>query len=725
MPLPGDVPKVTLTYGSHIDSAATPIVSGVMLITPEMTRTHIASGTYVDRSPIEVPIANGVGTSNPVIASDAPGFNVDGLVLYTISFLKLIDESGKVVKRHPIKNVSLPLATPTVDVDLLDASTQPGAKFTYPSVTSIDELTGPITASQLLEVLGLEDVVIDVSGLTSSLASEITDRLTGDQDNADAIATETAARTGAVAAINDALTDKADLVGGQVPGAQLPSYVDDVLPYANLAAFPNPGEAGKIYIAEDSNKQYRWAGVGPGYQVISDTIALGENASTAYRGDRGKTAYEHSQSTGNPHGTAADVVPFNPSGSIGANTVAGALAELDSEKASVVVVAGKVDATPAGKERLAIVDNSKLWPFRAALGKRDTRLVNVGILGASSTEGAFVGSFDRTLSQQLVKLLRNRYPTAGLAAGAGGRGFIGIPSRELTTSPQYAAGMWPQAFTGGAYDPPSSGAASAFDAGAKHMSWYSNVVGSKYVHSLATPVTSYEVHHAKGTSGTATSGYHKPDAGSSTVFSTGPTVGLAKETGGAATSTIEVGVNAAGYLVATGIREYAGDETKGIQVHNFGHSGMKIADWQDGYAIANSWREHLASFNLDLLILHDLGANDAFGGMTPAQVKTAIVNFIVILRAGGITCPIVVSALFDPSGGAALGSPWSSYATVMREIADADATVLFVDHSVRMPSTAVTDTLGLYSTVDHVHARADGAINKWQASTYDAFLAAA
>lgn len=32
-------------------------------------------------------------------------------------------------------------------------------------------------------------------------------------------------------------------------------------------------------------------------------LALGEVSTTAYRGDRGKTAYDHSQATGNPHGT--------------------------------------------------------------------------------------------------------------------------------------------------------------------------------------------------------------------------------------------------------------------------------------------------------------------------------------------------------------------------------------------------------------------------------------
>ena len=54
--------------------------------------------------------------------------------------------------------------------------------------------------------------------------------------------------------------NKADLVGGLVPSSQLPAYVDDVLELANLASFPVTGEVGKIYVALDSNKQYRWSG---------------------------------------------------------------------------------------------------------------------------------------------------------------------------------------------------------------------------------------------------------------------------------------------------------------------------------------------------------------------------------------------------------------------------------------------------------------------------------
>jgi hypothetical protein len=53
---------------------------------------------------------------------------------------------------------------------------------------------------------------------------------------------------------------KADLVGGLVPVAQLPSYVSDVFEYANLAALPAAGESNKVYVTIDNNKTYRWSG---------------------------------------------------------------------------------------------------------------------------------------------------------------------------------------------------------------------------------------------------------------------------------------------------------------------------------------------------------------------------------------------------------------------------------------------------------------------------------
>lgn len=73
---------------------------------------------------------------------------------------------------------------------------------------------------------------------------------------------------------------------GRVPSTQLPSYVDDVLEYASLSAFPATGESGKIYIALDTNKTYRWSG--SAYIEISESLALGETTGTAYEGSKGK-----------------------------------------------------------------------------------------------------------------------------------------------------------------------------------------------------------------------------------------------------------------------------------------------------------------------------------------------------------------------------------------------------------------------------------------------------
>lgn len=47
---------------------------------------------------------------------------------------------------------------------------------------------------------------------------------------------------------------------GKVPASQLPAFVDDVLEFADLAGFPGTGTSSIIYVAQDSNKAYRWSG---------------------------------------------------------------------------------------------------------------------------------------------------------------------------------------------------------------------------------------------------------------------------------------------------------------------------------------------------------------------------------------------------------------------------------------------------------------------------------
>lgn len=109
-------------------------------------------------------------------------------------------------------------------------------------------------------------------------------------------------------AVTQSLSTKADLVNGVIPASQLPSFVDDVLEYDSWNQFPSVGEAGKIYVDTTENKTWRWSG--STYVIIGGGgVALGETAATAYRGDRGKAAYDHSISQGNPHNATTSDIP--------------------------------------------------------------------------------------------------------------------------------------------------------------------------------------------------------------------------------------------------------------------------------------------------------------------------------------------------------------------------------------------------------------------------------
>lgn len=72
---------------------------------------------------------------------------------------------------------------------------------------------------------------------------------------------------------------------GFIPSQYLPGYLDDVLEYANLAAFPVTGEQGKIYVALDTNRTYRWSGsayieISPSAVISVNGIAGAVNLST-------------------------------------------------------------------------------------------------------------------------------------------------------------------------------------------------------------------------------------------------------------------------------------------------------------------------------------------------------------------------------------------------------------------------------------------------------------
>lgn len=148
-------------------------------------------------------------------------------------------------------------------------------------------------------------VISNVDGLQSALDGKAASSHTHD----DRYYTESEINTKLNSKLNTSLKGSANGLAeldsnGKVLSSQLPSFVDDIIEgYLSGGKFYKEsahtteitGETGKIYIDLTTNKTYRWSG--SAFVVVSETLALGETSSTAYRGDRGKIAYDHSQST--------------------------------------------------------------------------------------------------------------------------------------------------------------------------------------------------------------------------------------------------------------------------------------------------------------------------------------------------------------------------------------------------------------------------------------------
>lgn len=113
-----------------------------------------------------------------------------------------------------------------------------------------------------------------VSSVLSTSQMSLTSLSTATATTAVSLSTALRAVNSAVASLSTIVATKADLVGGIVSASQLPSYVDDVLEFPNLASFPTPGEAGKIYTDTSTNLTYRWSGttyipLGGDYSITS------------------------------------------------------------------------------------------------------------------------------------------------------------------------------------------------------------------------------------------------------------------------------------------------------------------------------------------------------------------------------------------------------------------------------------------------------------------------
>lgn len=184
-----------------------------------------------------------------------------------------------------------------VDASLSDSSTNPVQNKVIKA--ALDGKAPSTHTHSITQVSGLNDALAgkaptshthttaQVSGLDSALAGKANAAHNHDAANI----------TSGVLNVDRVPSIPTTKLTGIINQANLPSYVDDVLEFANKTAFPAKGESGKIYVDQATNLTYRWGGTA--YVEISPSLALGTTSSTAFRGDYGNTAYQHATAKGN------------------------------------------------------------------------------------------------------------------------------------------------------------------------------------------------------------------------------------------------------------------------------------------------------------------------------------------------------------------------------------------------------------------------------------------
>lgn len=203
---------------------------------------------------------------------------------------------------------------------------------------------------------------------------------------------------------------------GKVPANQLPSYVDDVIEgYFYGSKFYEEtehvteitGETGKIYIDLHTNKTYRWSG--STFAVISETLALGETSSTAYRGDKGKIAYDHSQS---PHAPSDAQANQNAFSNVTINSTT--IAAKDKTDTLTLVAGDNITITPNTDSNAITISSTRGDSSNALPLSGGNMTGNIGYQGTKSTK-------------DMIKFIDNTVDATGngISIGGGGLTIIG------------------------------------------------------------------------------------------------------------------------------------------------------------------------------------------------------------------------------------------------------------------------------------------------------------
>jgi hypothetical protein len=140
--------------------------------------------------------------------------------------------------------------------------------------------------------------------------------------------------------------DASKITSGTIDAARLPSYVDDVVEAANLASFPATGETGKIYVALDTNKVYRWSGSTYVYITSGavDSVAGKTGVVTLVKADVGLGSVDNTSDAAKPVSTAQQTA-LNLKANLASPTFTGIVGGITAAMVGLGSVENKSSAT--------------------------------------------------------------------------------------------------------------------------------------------------------------------------------------------------------------------------------------------------------------------------------------------------------------------------------------------------------------------------------------------
>jgi lysophospholipase L1-like esterase len=337
-------------------------------------------------------------------------------------------------------------------------------------------------------------------------------------------------------------------------------------------------------------------------------------------------------------------------------------------------------------------DSTRLATLKAAVANRNNAAVRILALGDSRTEGEANTVANRWVNK-LAGLLRTAYPVSGAAGGLGYIPGLFVSATTLTNPHSYTGTK--SALSGGL------GGGTAVSTGRGYQLSAGATVTRVFTG------TGIDIVYTKGT--TAGSFSYTIDGGSSTTVNANQAAtssGNVEAVRGLTSASHTLVITAVGTTFFEGTTAYDGDESKGFNVFEGGHSGATTGDAIQTSSSAYDPYRMVAPH----LVILDFTTNDWLVGgaptsrISPRQTEANLRDLIAAARSAD-TDPSII--LVEPvkrgviNTTVAVKGPWSEYTQAIRRVAKADGRVTLFDQQAALGDFSTGSNANAYT--DQVH----------------------